>query len=179
MTMTIGHNFDESQPFVLIVMGVSGCGKTTIAKLLSEKLSIEFVEADDFHSQQSKDHMAKGLPLTDEMREPWIKALVSYLSQDNKTSKVLAYSGLRKKHRARFRRLGMPCIFIHLVVDQEELQQRINQRENHFMPSSLLASQFAALDSTSTETDVIEIDAAKLPQNIIAEIYIALDLRPR
>ncbi|GAA6186291.1 gluconokinase, GntK/IdnK-type [Aliiglaciecola sp. NS0011-25] len=175
--MTDSVLLDLSKPYVLIIMGVSGCGKSTIANLLSQQLSIELVEADDFHSLEAKTQMAKGIPLTDEMREPWIQGLVEHLSKNKQSSKVMAYSGLRRQHRARFRHLGLPCLFIHLITQPKELASRLEHRQNHFMPSSLIASQFAALEDTSAESDVVEIDSTQSPQKIILEIYNLLGLR--
>jgi gluconokinase len=152
-------------------MGVSGCGKSTLAQLLAQHYGFEFIEADDYHSQTAKNLMAQGTPLTDAHREPWIQALCQQLQRlaAEGKSTVLAYSGLRAHHRARFRTLGLPVQFIHLVGDKELIRSRMQARQNHFMPAGLVDSQFAALDSTSEETDVIEISVAASVDAIIEE----------
>jgi gluconokinase len=164
-TSTIG----PATPIALIVMGVSGCGKSTLATLLSQTYNFAYVEADDYHTDVAKSLMASGIPLTDEHREPWIQALCSKLqtlAAQGKSS-VLAYSGLRAAHRARFRTLGVPVQFIHLVGEKSLIRDRMQARQNHFMPAGLIDSQFAALDSTQTEADVSEISVDATLDEII------------
>lgn len=161
----------STQPLALIVMGVSGCGKSTLATHLAKTYGFEYIEADDYHTEEAKRLMASGTPLTDAHREPWIQALCDKLKQlaANGKSSVLAYSGLRAAHRARFRALGLPVQFIHLVGDKELIRSRMQARKNHFMPSGLIDSQFAALESTDAETDVIAISVADNVEAIVAE----------
>ena len=98
------------QPKLVIVMGVSGCGKSTVGKQLALDLGYTFIEADDFHSVAAKQQMANGIPLTDVMREPWLKRLCQHLDQEVLVDSVLAYSGLRRRHRQLFRELGFYAI---------------------------------------------------------------------
>lgn len=149
-----------SQPILIICMGVSGCGKSTLARNLAWDFGFEFLEADDFHSAENKAHMASGKPLTDAMREPWITAMCDSLRAFREQGKscVLAYSGLRRAHRARFRQLGFPTLFLHLAGPKEIIRQRMEIRPNHFMPTGLLDSQYAALEAALDEPDIITID---------------------
>lgn len=149
-----------SQPVLIICMGVSGCGKTTLARNLAWDFGFEFLEADDFHSAENKSHMASGKPLTDAMREPWITAMCDALRQHQAGGKscVLAYSGLRRAHRARFRQLGYPTLFLHLAGIQDIIRQRLEIRSDHFMPTGLLDSQYAALEAALDEPDIKIID---------------------
>lgn len=160
-----------TQPLALIVMGVSGCGKSTLATHLAKTFGFEYIEADDYHTDLAKSLMASGTPLTDAHREPWIQALCAKLKQAAAagTSTVLAYSGLRAAHRARFRNLGLPVQFIHLIGDKELIRSRMQARQNHFMPSGLVDSQFAALESTDTESDVVAISVADSVESIVAQ----------
>ncbi len=154
---------DVNSPLLIICFGVSGCGKSTVAEFLANKFNLHYVEADDFHSEANKAHMAAGKPLTDEMREPWITSLSEHLSSKKQmnTHCVMANSCLRKAHRQRFRALGFNTIFIHLKGDKTLITERMQARSEHFMPTSLLDSQFLALEATDNETDVVDIDIEK------------------
>lgn len=134
-----------TQKHLIIVMGVSGCGKTTIAKHISEHLSFEYMEADDYHSAENKRHMQSGQPLTDDMRWPWIQSICNAI-QESDDHIVLTNSGLKSAHRACFSKLGRVVNFIHLQVPQDIIQARLNQRTGHFMPASLLSSQFRDME---------------------------------
>lgn len=153
----------STNPVLVISMGVSGCGKSTLARHLAKKFGLVFLEADDFHSAENKAHMASGKPLTDAMREPWIAAMCDALRQHRSRGEscVLAYSGLRRAHRARFRELGYPVLFVHLAGPQEVIRRRMEGRVNHFMPADLLTSQYAALEPALNEPDITIIDVAQ------------------
>lgn len=147
--------------YLIIVMGVSGCGKTTIASQLAQVFDYHFIEADDFHSEQAKMHMSSGQALTDEMRLPWIERIKRELEQKYKQGQnsVLSYSGLRRAHREALRNIFDNTVFLHLVAPYDLISQRLNTRSNHFMPSTLLDSQFDALEAEYKETDIINLDA--------------------
>lgn len=158
-------------PVLIIVMGVSGCGKSTLAKRLAKAFRFRFLEADKFHSEENKAHMAAGNPLTDAMREPWITTMCESLMgfQAEGESCVLAYSGLRRSHREKFRALDYPTLFLHLAGPKALIARRMNARADHFMPSELLDSQYAALESTENETDIIEVSLDQSIRDVIAE----------
>ena len=120
-----------STPVLVISMGVSGCGKSTLAKHLAKKFGLAFLEADDFHSDENKAHMASGKPLTDAMREPWIASMCDNLRdhRERGESCVLAYSGLRRAHRAR--------------RDQSRFEQRA-ERDARLVPPALVQRGRAA-----------------------------------
>lgn len=158
-------------PLLVIVIGVSGCGKSTLAKHLAEHFKLTFLEADDFHSAENKAHMASGKPLTDAMREPWIDSLCANIKQLKERGEyaVLAYSGLRRAHRQRFRELGLKTLFIHLTGPKDVILERMSMREGHFMPPALLDSQYEALESTDQEADILCINLNKSPILIASE----------
>lgn len=154
---------------MVIVMGVSGCGKTTVAQSLASQLGIQSLDADDFHSETNKAHMASGLPLTDDMRLPWVKTLRAHLEALSRTHKscTLAFSGLRKEHRDLLRISEANVRFLHLHGSKELILARMKTREDHFMPTSLLDSQFAALEAPN-EHDIIPLDIDQ-PLNQLVE----------
>lgn len=149
-----------TQPLLIIVMGVSGCGKSTIASALARELGFKFLEADDFHSTENRNHMAAGKPLTDSMRQPWINAMrecIILLSEQSKNC-VLSFSGLKADHRTQIKNVPARNITLHLKGEQALIEQRMRARKDHFMPSSLLDSQFQALQDPSDEADTYTLD---------------------
>lgn len=183
------------KPLLIIVMGVSGSGKSTIAQLLVNALNLQlvanananlnhaetmpcyhFIDADDFHDEQAKAMMAKQMPLTEQQRLPWINRMAKWLMQrvNQQQHYVLAYSGLKKHHRDTFNNLGFRRLIIHLKVSQQQLLGRLTKRSeqtNHFMPASMLTSQFKDFEAIrGDEKGVIEIDADQSPDEVIAEI---------
>jgi len=154
---------------LVVVIGVSGCGKSTIAQAIAKQLNYEFVEADNFHSQENKDHMANGNALSDAMRKPWIGRLQTHLKQSANAGKscVLSFSGLRRLHRAKIRDLPFNSVFIHLKGEQQLIADRINARSDHFMPASLLDSQYAALESPSNKESIISVDIDQNVESVI------------
>lgn len=153
----------ETCPVLVVVMGVSGCGKSTLAAGLAAAFGFRLLEADDFHPPANKARMARGEPLTDAMREPWIAAMCDALRERRRRGEscVLAYSGLRRAHRQRFRELGYPTLFIHLAGDRELIRSRMRTRIGHFAPASLLDSQLEALETPTGEPDIIVVDVAQ------------------
>ena len=143
---------------LIIIMGVSGCGKTTIDKHIAENTSFKYMESDQFHSQENKRHMQSGRPLTDDMRWPWINDICAAIENEPHDI-VLANSGLKRFHRARFLELDRVCNFIHLHVPQAIIQTRMDARVNHFMPTSLLDSQFSDMEPALPNEPIFNIDA--------------------
>ncbi len=159
-----------SKPLVLIVMGVSGCGKSTLANMLANTLNIVALDADDLHSEQNKAHMASGKPLSDEMRLPWINAIRKQLEMYAGTGKscVLAFSGLRESHRNMLRIDGATVLFIFLHGPKALIAERMTARQGHFMPSTLLDSQFEALQLPNGD-DLIQLDIAQSIEELTKE----------
>lgn len=150
----------DPTPVLVITMGVSGCGKSTLAAGLAVEFGLRLLEADDFHPPTNVAHMRAGAPLSDAMREPWIAALCATLRghRQRDESCVLAFSGLRRAHRQRFRELGYPTLFLHLVGDPGVIRARLQARRGHFAPPGLLHSQLEALERPMDEADVVAID---------------------
>ncbi|WP_426358893.1 gluconokinase [Pseudocolwellia sp. HL-MZ19] len=133
---------------IYIVMGVSGCGKSTVGSLLSEKLSVPFYDADDFHFPESIEKMSQGTPLTDEDRKPWLTLLANNIVQwESDGGAVLACSALKQSYRELLSSTTNKVVqFIYLEGSQELLSSRLRNRESHYMPETLLQSQLATLE---------------------------------
>lgn len=146
-------------PKVLIVMGVSGSGKTTLGQALAQRLSWAFADADDYHPQSNRDKMARGQPLTDADREPWLLRLrgliEQHLAEDNPL--VLACSALKERYRTTLSGdlEGVGYVFLH--GDPALIAQRMQKRE-HYMPVSLLESQ---LETLEPPTNAIQLDISR------------------
>ena len=147
------------RPALVVCMGVSGCGKTTVARAIAEATSLRFFDADDFHSEQARARMASGKPLDDAMREPWIESIRHTLQRESGEGNdcVLACSALRRHLRDRLRDSGFRTLFLFLDGERELILGWVRQRDDHFMPPSLLDSQFEALESPEGEPDTARI----------------------
>lgn len=152
-------------------MGVSGSGKSTLAEALAKYYGYTYLDADEFHSAESRALMASGTPLTDTHRAPWVASLKQRLElcARQHIPVVLAFSGLKKKHRSELRSAGLRTIFLFLKGDKQVIQERINNREGHFMPPQLLGSQFDSLEEPEHESDVYAIDVWPTLQQVIAQ----------
>lgn len=149
----------------LIIMGVSGSGKTTIGSLLAQELNWKFYDADDFHPPNNKEKMSAGIPLTDEDRISWLQALQN-LIQTETNSFVLACSALKETYRD-FLKVNEDVKFVYLKGSFEQIENRLSKRKNHYMPVKLLQSQFDALEEPQ---NALSIDISQSPQEIIQTI---------
>jgi len=164
----------------VVVMGVAGAGKSTLAAALAERLDAVFIEADDLHSPGAKAQMAAGVPLTDEDRWPWLARVAARVreGQDGGRAVVVSCSALRRVYREALAVDGTaPLAFVHVHGSDAELSQRIGQRTGHFMPASMLESQLATLEPLEQDENGIVVPLA-LPLPEAAEAAIAfLDSR--
>jgi gluconokinase len=161
---------------IVIIMGTTGSGKTTIGTLFAKRQGWEFVDADDFHPSANVEKMKHGIPLTDADREPWLKALHDRIVEWDAEARnvVLACSALKKSYRDELR--ASPNVkFAYLKGSYELFSQRVLVRKGHFAKQDLLASQFATLEEP---TDAITVDAAPSPEQIVAEVRRQLGLFP-
>lgn len=130
----------------VVVMGVSGCGKTTIGDLVARALGVRFLDGDSLHSVENVAKMAAGTPLTDEDRWPWLATVGAELSAAGPAGLVLACSALRRSYRDAIRAQAPDTVFLHLHGSREVLGARLEGRSGHFMPAALLDSQLATLE---------------------------------
>jgi gluconokinase len=156
---------------ILIVMGVSGCGKTTIGEMLADRLKCDFADADSFHSQANKDKMHKGIPLTDDDRWPWLKAIRASIveKQADGTTHVYACSALKRVYRDILRDGDTDVTFVYLKGTPELLQERIKTRKGHFFDPKLLQSQLDTLEPPGPD-EAIEVDIALSPEEIVVKV---------
>lgn len=133
----------------IVVMGVSGCGKSTVGKLLADELEAKFVDGDDLHPEENKAKMAAGIALNDGDRFGWLDKVGDTLASEG--ANVVACSALKKKYRDQIRAKAPSTVFLHLAGDKNTLLERMNSRTNHFMPASLLDSQLSALEQLEAD----------------------------
>lgn len=164
-------------PLHLVVMGVSGSGKTTIAQAINGRLGWQFAEGDDFHPPASVAKMAAGVPLTDADRWPWLQVLAEWTREQDRQgrSTVLTCSALRRAYRDVLREGAERTFFVHLVGTKELLLQRMSGRE-HYMPSSLLESQLDTLEPLAADEPGMVVDIAQPPASIADRVMARLDL---
>jgi gluconokinase len=159
---------------IVIVMGTTGSGKTTIGSLLAERLGWQFADADDFHPAVNVEKMKHGIPLTDADRLPWLAILRDKIIEWNATHRnfILACSALKQTYRDELR-VSSDVRFVYLKGSYELFSQRVLARKGHFAKQDLLASQFADLEEP---TDAITADARESPEEMVAEISQRLGL---
>ncbi|GAA1714754.1 gluconokinase [Isoptericola hypogeus] len=160
----------------LVVMGVAGSGKTTIAGLLAERLGLDLAEADEFHPAENIEKMSSGTPLTDADREPWLAAIRDWLDREADAGRaaVVTCSALKRAYRDELRRARGSVRFVHLAGSPELLAERMTHRTGHFMPPELLPSQLATLEPLGRDEDGITVDIAASPEEITRSVVVWL-----
>ncbi len=163
---------------VIVVMGVSGCGKSTVGAALAAALGLRFVEGDAFHPPENVARMAAGIALTDADRAGWLCALAARLAEGAPQGVVLACSALKRAYRDVLR-AGAPTLrFVWLALPRAELEARMAARTGHYMPASLLASQLATLEPPQADEAAVRVDGARPAAVIVAEVLARLALVP-
>jgi gluconokinase len=145
----------------IVIMGVAGCGKSSLGAALAQDQGWRLIEGDDFHSETSRAKMAAGVPLTDADREGWLQRLGQQL-QASAEGVVLTCSALKRAYRERLRAASPGLRFVFLDLPREEAAARVAARSSHFFSSTLVDSQFATLESPVGEAGVLRVDA-RLP----------------
>jgi gluconokinase len=161
----------------LVVMGVAGCGKSTVARGLADRLGWPMVEGDDFHSAANKAKMSAGIPLTDEDRMPWLTTIRDAVDR-TPTHLIVTCSSLRRAYRDRLRTAHGRVRFVHLTGSRAVLGARIGARTGHFMPPAMLISQLETLEPLQPDEDGVVVDIDASPEAIVDTALHRLGLAP-
>jgi gluconokinase len=161
-------------PTVLVVMGVSGTGKSTVARSLADALGWPMEEGDDLHPEANVDKMEQGVPLTDDDRWPWLDRVGEWIDGQARQDQpgIVTCSALKRGYRDRLRRPNV--VFVHLSGTRDAIRRRMAAREGHFMPLSLLDSQLATLEPPGPDEQVITVELGGTPQEEVAVVLHAL-----
>lgn len=154
---------------LVVVMGVAGCGKTSLGRALAEHLAVPFLEGDDFHPPANLASMRAGRPLDDARRAPWLDALHHALRQRREQGAVLSCSALKAAYRGRLvgEEVPLPLHFVHPVIDPAEARRRLSARQGHFFSDSLIDDQFANLEEARGPM-VLTLDGCLAPADLLA-----------
>ncbi|HEU4381615.1 MAG TPA: gluconokinase [Hyphomicrobiaceae bacterium] len=162
----------NARPMVLVLMGVSGCGKSTTGTRLSKLLGWPFRDADSFHPQSNIDKMSKGLPLTDEDRQPWLAAIAAWIDErlSSNQSGIVSCSALKRSYRRVIVSDRPDVRLVYLKGDMALIGDRISRRKNHFMPPALLKSQFDALEEPQADEHALSVPIVMPPRRVVDSI---------
>lgn len=153
----------------LVVMGVSGCGKSRVGAAIAQRLCLPLIEGDEFHSATNRALMQAGVPLTDAHRADWLNSLGEALALHPRGA-VLTCSALKAAYRDRLRAASAGLCFAWLDLDRQAAEARVAQRPAHFFPAGLVATQFDALEAPLNEPGVLRLDALEAPQAIAESV---------
>ena len=154
----------------IVVMGVSGCGKTTVARLLAQRLGWRFAEADEFHSEANIAKMRAGTPLSDDDRAPWLAAIAKHVDEARASHSpvVLTCSALKRRYRDVIIGSRPDVALVYLKGDYDTIESRMKARSHAYMPVSLLKSQFDALEEPGADEKAIVLDIRRTPEELAA-----------
>lgn len=171
---------DQVRTYRVVIMGVSGCGKSTVGRALADALNVRFVEGDDLHSPRNVERMAAGIPLTDDDRQGWLRAVAAQLDDPSARAVgvVVSCSALKRAYRDRLREAAADVRFVFLHGDPAVLFDRLGSRTGHYMPPTLLQSQLDTLEPPGADEAPITIDITLARERIVAEALRQLRSRP-
>lgn len=158
----------------MVVMGVSGSGKTTIAEDVARRLDVAFAEADEFHPLANIEKMESGAPLSDDDRWPWLRGIATWIGEHADSGGVLTCSALKRRYRDLLTTAADRVFFLHLHGSREMISERIGARRGHFMPASLLDSQFADLEPLEADEAGAVVDITADPELVLTRCVAAL-----
>jgi gluconokinase len=156
----------------MVVMGVTGCGKSTVGAALAARLGVPYADADEFHGAANVAKMSAGVPLDDEDRWPWLRAIGAWLAARDG---VVSCSALKRAYRDVLREQAPDAFFVHLHGDRETVRRRVAGRATHFMPASLVDSQFAALEPLGADEHGVTLDLAAPVDDLVETALSTLD----
>jgi gluconokinase len=159
---------------VVVVMGVSGCGKSTVGGELARRLAVPFADADDFHPPANRATMAAGRPLDDADRAPWLDAVAGWIAGHGESGAVVSCSALRRRYRDRLRQAGPELFFLHLDGAPDLIAARLAARHGHFMPPALLLSQIRTLEPLAPDESGATVDIDADPERVAGRAHAAV-----
>ncbi|MFM2423122.1 MAG: hypothetical protein RL291_1652 [Pseudomonadota bacterium] len=167
------------RPRAIILMGVSGVGKTTTAQRLAKELGWEFRDGDSFHPPENVEKMSRGVPLNDEDRAPWLASISEWIGANLRKDVhvIVTCSALKRRYRTVLVGGRTDVRIVHLHAEKSLIADRMGRRKGHFMPPALLDSQFAALEAPEHDERVVSINVAMPPQRCVERILQVLNLR--
>lgn len=168
----------DGPPLVIVLMGVAGCGKSTIGAALSNARGWPFRDADSFHPEANIAKMSRGEPLDDEDRRPWLAAIAGWIDERLQAgaSGIVSCSALKRDYRQRIIGARESVRLVHLAGSADLIGERLAARRGHFMPASLLVSQLAVLEPPGAEERAVVVDVAMAPARVVAAICAELGL---
>jgi gluconokinase len=163
-------------PVTVVLMGVSGAGKSSVLPIIVDRLGAVALEGDTLHSASKVAKMASGQPLTDEDREPWLRSIAAWIGEREGAAQtaVVACSALRRRYRDVLREGHPSVVFVHLALPVEELERRLAGRTGHYMPASLLSSQLATLEPLEPDEPGFTVSASRPAVAVADEILARL-----
>jgi gluconokinase len=176
--LTLDHGMRMIRQVKVVVMGVTGSGKSTVGALLAERLRVPYADADSFHGAANLAKMASGTPLTDEDRWPWLEAIGVWLGAHGRSGCVATCSVLKRRYRDALREHVPDAWFLFLDGSPGVVASRVAARRDHFMPVSLVESQFADLERPEIDERAVTVDLSKPPDQIVSEFLARIDDHP-
>ncbi len=163
---------EAPRPPVIVVMGVSGCGKTTVGKALADRTGWKFLDADDLHSPEAVAQMVMGVPLTDADRWPWLARVAEWIAARRRLGEpgVIACSALKRAYRDRLRQADPDLRFAYLRATPDQIAERLARRERHFFPPALAAAQFSDLEEPGADESAIIVPLGQTPDASVEAI---------
>jgi gluconokinase len=167
-----GRTGKKAPAAAIVVMGVSGCGKSAIGEPVAKELSLPVLEGDDFHPEANVERMASGLPLHDEHRWGWLDAIGAAIAEHMRDGGgvVVSCSALKRKYRDRLRGCYPDILFVYLKIDRQTAHKRVGGRKGHFMPETLVESQFADLEPPDADEQAWTMDGTRTIDDLVAAI---------
>lgn len=171
----MNNQITQADTHIIVVMGVSGCGKSTVAEAIAMQLDAHFKDGDELHPESNIKKMESGIPLTDDDRQPWLVKLANYAREQSALHGmcVIACSALKKRYRETLNQAGN-VVYVYLEGSFELIASRMQARTGHFMPETLLKSQFEALEDPREEVNVVAVGIESEPQTIALNAVKAL-----
>lgn len=172
-SVSLSHRLRKAgRPCVLIVMGVSGCGKSTVARLIGDRLGWPVIEGDDLHPADNIARMSEGTPLTDADRAPWLDRIAEQVREWGEQGQcgIVTCSSLKRKYRERISGGSADVCFVYLKGSKDDIAPRLRERTGHFMPPAMLDSQFETLEEPDMHDEVVLKLDVTAPQEHLADL---------